>query len=113
MANPTSLTDANPATLKATPATQIVAINGDRQYTLNHDGEDNNGIASTAKIYLCTSGILVNNDTEGAGKAKLIYGSISRPTVIGPGVTSLQYAASGNGIATFQVMPGPQNYGHF
>lgn len=100
MGNPSSISN-KPAVLKATTSLQSVDLDGNREYSLGHDGEDDTGGSDENTIYLGFDTVGTANETEGSDKAKLISG---RSIVIGPGVDKL-YFQTETGTPTFTVVP--------
>jgi len=100
MANPTEI-DLDPAVVLATTTEQAIILHSDREYDLQHDGEDETGAASVVTIYLAVgSGSVDADSSEGSNKAKLLNG---RFLTIGPGVRILKFK-TGSGKATFTII---------
>lgn len=108
MPNPTSLTD-KPAVLQATTTEDSVQLQSDREYSIGHDGEQNDGTADSNTIYLSFVADVDADESEGADKAKLISG---RSLVVGPGVAVLKFATEA-GSPTMTVVPGPRKMGMY
>lgn len=109
MANPTELTDIQPATLLVNTTLQLLTIENQRSYTFAHDGETVAGVANTSKIYLFTavSGhpTISYNDSEATQKAKLLAG---RSITLGPGLKTIAYVISGNVLQSSTMLVAPE-----
>lgn len=103
MANPTEVTGPEPAVLLATTTEQSLAILPTYEYTLSHDGEDEEGIAQTSTVYIAMNDTTEATPAEGANKLKLRFGTaftIEKAAVIRFRV------ADGNSPVTFTVLRG-------
>lgn len=104
MANPTSIAGI-PAVIRVLPAGGSITTDVDREYTLKHDGENVTGAHSTDIIYLSLAAAVVPDGNEGADKAKLCSGDV---IVVGPGVTTINFACAAADEATMTMIPGPR-----
>ncbi len=104
MANPTSIAGV-PAVIVVNPAGGNVTIDPLREYTLKHDGEATDGTASTDIIYLSLALAVDADGSEGADKAKLCAGDV---IVLGPGLTTINFATAAGDEATMTVIPSPR-----
>jgi hypothetical protein len=112
MANPSSVgvDDANMAVLVTAASDGTVTLNPQRTYTVAHDGERNDGSTTdTSTIYLANDAVADRDGSEGANKAKLLFG---RELVIGPGITTLHFGTEA-GTPTLTIVPGIDLYGDF
>lgn len=112
MANPTmvGMVDHAPAVLAVTDVQASVTLDPQREYELQHDGENAAGSASAATIYLATTGNTDADASEGPDKAKLLPG---KPALLGPGVSTLRFACASGQAATMTVWPGRRRLGAF
>lgn len=107
MPNPATI-DGLPAVLVANETVQSVRLNGDREYSVAHDGETRAGAADTATVYLAIGDDASASPEEGPNRVKLIAGrSVSLP----PNTEVLTFVAASGGAPTFSVVPSGRLYG--
>lgn len=101
MANPETI-DGNPAVLAASTSASSVALNPDREYTIQHLGVDVAGSEDTNSVFLGTDA--TTEATHAADSNKAVLQS-EKALVVGPRVSTLHFLTA-SGAPAFQVIPG-------
>lgn len=104
MANATSIAGV-PALLAASTANQSIALDPEREYTVQHLAFDVSGVAAETAIFLGIDATAVASYAASATKAVL---QSAKALIVGPNVLALNFITA-SGTPTFQLIPAPKS----